>query len=122
MTASAPCPWHRCWPNRKERSSLRIGDAACDRHLDIVVVDLLESLAFRQQYLCRDNAPIEPGFHHCAGAENADRFSSFDRSIDLGDNVEDRQRRYRVEFAYAEVSGHRGDCGGARTRCCQSLN
>jgi hypothetical protein len=40
--------------------------------------------------------------------------SASDRGIDLRENVNERQRRHRFEFADAEMSGYRRDRSGAR--------
>src|SRR3954470_16047749 len=77
---------------REEDAALRLGDAADRGHLDVVLVNLGERLAFGQHDSRRGDPAIEPGLHDEARAENADRLDASlpDRGVDPGNGVEDR--------------------------------
>ena len=80
--------------NGEENLSLRLGCATSNCHLYIVVVHLLECIAFGSDNLSGEDPAIKRGLHNRLGAEYSDHLQILpsDLGVDLGNRVQDRQR------------------------------
>ena len=113
MMASAPRAISRA-SGREKHLAVAVGDMAAGGHLDVVGMYPVEILTFGRHHLDRGNTAIELRFHHGARADDADLLQLLSREggVDLGNGIEDGQRRDRHQFPDAEMAAHGGDGGG----------
>src|SRR5215469_18023384 len=97
--------------DREEDATLRIGDTTRNRHLEIVAVHLFERVTLWQDNPCGADPAIKCGLHNHSGAKYPDciQIPPPNHRFDLGDCVEDRQRRNSHQLLDAKMSAHRSD-------------